>query len=242
MRVALISDIHGNYVALEAVLADMQTAHIDQVICLGDVATLGPQPCEVVARLKALECPCVMGNHDARLLSTDPNLLFGVAPNLTSTIEWCAKRLTPDDFAFLRSFEPTVPVALDNETKLLCCHGSPRSNTDNIFAVTPAALVDEMLVGQSVPLLATGHTHVQMLRQHNGLLIINAGSVGTPFAQMPFVDEPHVLPWAEYAIVSWENGVLGVDLRRVPIDRAAIRAIVAVSDIPLRDWLLEQYS
>jgi predicted phosphodiesterase len=61
MRVALISDIHGNLVSLEAVLADIDREGVDQIVCLGDVAGLGPQPREILARLQALGCICIMG-------------------------------------------------------------------------------------------------------------------------------------------------------------------------------------
>ncbi len=68
MRLALISDIHGNNVALEAVLTAISTQNITQVICLGDVASTGPQPCEVIKRLREIGCPVVMGNMDVWLL------------------------------------------------------------------------------------------------------------------------------------------------------------------------------
>ena len=64
-RVAIISDIHGNCFAFDAVLADMQTRSIDQVVCLGDAIQGGPQPAEVVDRLRAIGCPVVMGNADS---------------------------------------------------------------------------------------------------------------------------------------------------------------------------------
>jgi predicted phosphodiesterase len=67
MRIALISDIHGNATALEAVLADLHQQHVDAIICLGDVATIGPQPKQILAKLKAVECICLLGNHDAAL-------------------------------------------------------------------------------------------------------------------------------------------------------------------------------
>ena len=72
MRLALISDIHGNNVALEAVLTAISTRAIAQVICLGDVASTGPQPYEVIKRLREMSCPVVMGNMDAWLLQPEP--------------------------------------------------------------------------------------------------------------------------------------------------------------------------
>ena len=68
MNIALISDIHGNLAAFEAVLADIERVQPDQVDCLGDVLAEGPQPREVLARLRALGCPVVLGNADAELL------------------------------------------------------------------------------------------------------------------------------------------------------------------------------
>ena len=73
MRVALISDIHGNDVALRAVLADIRRRGVDQIVCLGDVATLGPSPQRTVDLVVELNCPCIMGNHDAFLL--EPGLV-----------------------------------------------------------------------------------------------------------------------------------------------------------------------
>ena len=73
MRIAIISDIHGNSVALEAVLDDFKTEHMDRIVCLGDVISGGPHPCEVIAHLKALDCPVVMGNMDTRCLNLYPS-------------------------------------------------------------------------------------------------------------------------------------------------------------------------
>ncbi len=73
MRIALISDIHANEVALGAVLDDIERTGVDRVVCLGDVATLGPRPESVLDRIRQMDCPCIMGNHDAFLL--DPELI-----------------------------------------------------------------------------------------------------------------------------------------------------------------------
>ena len=75
MRIGLIADIHGNLFALDAVLAALARIGMDELICLGDVAALGPQPREVIERLRALRCPVVMGNTDAWHL--DPALAEG---------------------------------------------------------------------------------------------------------------------------------------------------------------------
>ena len=73
MRIALISDLHGNEVALKAVLDDIEEVGVDQTICLGDVATLGPRPNAVLSMLRERGYPCILGNHDAFMI--DPGLI-----------------------------------------------------------------------------------------------------------------------------------------------------------------------
>ena len=242
MRIALVSDIHGNWVAFEAVLRDIEKQRIDSLVCLGDLATLGPQPLPVIAKLKSLDCPCVLGNHDAALFDADNAHKFQIAPSLVPTVQWTAQQLTAQDFDFLRSFQPTIEIALAPDTNLLCFHGSPQSYTDMILATTPADELDRMLEPHSAQIFAGGHTHVQMLRQSKGRLVINAGSVGSPFRQS-FVPntQPELLPWAEYAILESSDGITSVDLRRIPFDIKAFCRIAAASTLPLRDWWLEQY-
>lgn len=243
MRIALISDIHGNLVSFEAVLSDIRREGVDQIVCLGDVATLGPRPREVIQLLQDLNCPCIMGNHDQYLLQ--PSVLFEYmdASWFVESIAWCAEQLQPEDFQFLSTFQPVLEINLDDSQNLLCFHGSPKSNTDIILAMTPPTNVDELLNGHRAAVMAGGHTHMQMMRQHKGIMLTNAGSVGMPFEQALFVHAPRYLPWAEYAIVSCRQGVIGVDLRRVPVDIEAVRLPATSSGLPdasdwIKNWLL----
>lgn len=89
--------------------------------------------------------------------------------------------------------------------------------------------------------MAGGHTHIQMLRQHRGTLLVNPGSLGLPFEQFASGGPPRVLPHAEYAIVDSKRGAVTVTLSRVPVDRGALITAVERWDNPLRDWLLQQY-
>ena len=103
---------------------------------------------------------------------------------------------------------------------------------DRILATTPASELDEMLVGYAATAMAGGHTHVQMLRQHKGLLLINPGSVGFPLEQVPFEGSPRYLPWTEYAIIDWSDGILSAELRRIPIDFDEVRQAAVTSGLP----------
>jgi predicted phosphodiesterase len=100
-----------------------------------------------------------------------------------------------------------------------------------------------MLANHSANIFVGGHSHIQMLRQHKGQLIINAGSVGHPFRQTPTGGAPPtLLPWAEYAVVNSSKESLSVDLRRVFFDFKSFTELVSKSDFPLKDSWLQQYS
>lgn len=234
MRIALISDLHANMVALEAVLADAAANGAERVVCLGDIVSLGPEPRETLARLRDLGIPCVQGNHDP--LAPDP-------PCLAELEAWCEARLTPGELAWLRALPSHIEVPLDATTTLLCVHGSPRSFDDQVLAATSDADLDAMLAAHpAAAVTVCGHTHVQLLRRLRDRLIVNVGSVGMPFEQAYMgVGEPRVLPWAEYAIVALEDGRLGVDLRRVPFDFATFAERVRKSGMPGAEAWLGQW-
>lgn len=243
MRLALLSDIHGNYTALQAVLEDVRRHGADSIICLGDVATSGPQPKQVIAEMQKIGCPCVMGNHDQALLEPNAAPQLQIAEPLIPALHWCAEQLTPPEFDYLRKFLPTLEVSLGGKNNLLCYHGSPQSNIENIFSTTPAEQLNFIFAGRAAELFAGGHTHLQMLRQYFGTWVVNPGSVGQPFRNTPQLGTaPTLLPWAEYAIVECTERSLSVDLRRVDFDIDAYIQAISESDTPLREWLLEQYS
>ena len=178
MRIGLIADIHGNLIALETVLAELALESLDQLVCLGDVAALGPQPGEALARLRALQCPVVMGNTDAWLLAP-PSAVDGDRVDRAIT-QWTIAQLTDDDRAYIASFPPTIELALGEGRVLACFHGSPRSYDEIIVPTTPDDELRDMLGDTQATILAGGHTHLQMLRRYGDAHLINVGSVGLP--------------------------------------------------------------
>jgi predicted phosphodiesterase len=240
MRLAVLSDIHGNLIAFEAVLADMQ-GRVERAVCLGDVAAMGPQPRETIARLRDLNWPVVMGNTDLWLLDPEPITTTDPEERRTRETElWSSQQLAVADRAFLRSFQPTVEVAVNGAT-LLAYHGSPRSNVEDILPATPEAKLDEMFQGRPASIMAGGHTHEQMLRRYGGGTIINPGSVGEPRAQPQGSDASRKPNQAEYAIVSVESGALSVEFRRVPFDAAAVADAVRASGMPHAEHWARQW-
>lgn len=237
-RLALISDIHGNLVALEAALADIQARGVTRLVCLGDIAATGPQPHEVVERVRALGCPVVMGNTDAWLLRPAPVENPDEARRVIDTIDlWCAEQLTGEDRAFLKSFQPTVALPLDGGKRLLCYHGSPRSFNERLSPETPDEQVGEYLAGTEADLYAGGHTHVQMLRRYQRSILINPGSVGMPLDPVwpgPNIRNP---AWAEYAVIECDGARLSVALQRIPFDTAALVRVARSSGMPYaEEW------
>jgi putative phosphoesterase len=233
MRIALFADIHGNLVSMEAVLDDIRKSDVDQIVFLGDTATFGPYPHDVIRRLRQLDYPCVLGNHDQFLI--DPESM----PSLNWVPSWYREQVTKRDIEYLKTFKPSIEIQLDADNTLLCYHGSPRSNTENIFPLTPPEELDEMIGYRKTTVLAGAHTHLQMLRQEKGMTIVNSGSVGQPFEEVPYPPKPgprRFLPWAEYAIINWTNGRLNVELRHVPVNVKLIKHAIRKSRMPNADY------
>ena len=237
-KIAIISDIHGNLPALEATLAAISGEGIERIVCLGDVATLGPQPREVIARLRALGCPVVMGNTDAIVLAPQPDAgaLADVPASNEDFDRWCAAQLTPDDLAYLRTFQPTISLALDDAGTLLCYHGSPRSYDERITAETPDDALHEMLAATPAQMYVGGHTHQQMLRRHRDALVLNPGAVGFVKDAIPPAALIRNPSWAEYAVIGSDGSQLDVSLRRVPFDLDALFAAMDATGIPRARW------
>ncbi len=242
MRIALISDIHANEVALQAVLDDIEKIGVDQLVCLGDVATLGPAPGAVLQTLQGLGCPCIMGNHDEFLLNPPLIHTYTTSPKVLAAVDWCRSQLSGEALDFLHTFQPHLTIPLEGQATLLLFHGSPQSHMDNILSTTSPEALDEWLGGRQAAVMAGGHTHIQMLRQHRGTLLVNPGSVGQPFEEFVVGKPPKLLPHAEYATIEATPRGITVTLRRVSLDKSVLRAAVGACEHPLRDWMLQQYA
>ncbi len=241
MRVALISDIHGNDVAFETVMGAINKESVDQLVCLGDVATLGPDPVETIDRLRQLNCLCIMGNHDEFLLDRDLLQKYTNSPVIRDAVDWCRDRLSAEHFSFLRTFERHATLDLGDERSLMVFHGTPRSHMENLLATTPPEELDNLLGEHRASVMAGGHTHVQMLRQHRGYLIVNAGSVGQPFKEFADNCEPVLMPqFAEYAIIESDEGHVRISLRRIPVDCKRLRQRLGDVTFPMLDFTLRQ--
>ena len=245
MRVAVISDMHGNDLAFESVEADIQRQKIDQLVCLGDAVQGGPQPAEVVGRLRRLDCPVVMGNADAWLISGVETADEGFSAERLKKMEeirnWSLSQLTEDDIEFISNFHPTVTIHLEDGLDLLCFHGSPTSFDDIILPTAPEEEFQKFLSPYMGQILTGGHTHAQQIRRMGDLFFFNPGSVGFAYSHNQPDNKFRADPWAEYAILTAANGQVTLEFRRVPFNAKELIRIYRESGRPFAEDAIAQY-
>jgi predicted phosphodiesterase len=248
MRIAIVSDIHGNAYALDVVIMELRRDKPDLTVCLGDAIQGGAQPAETVARLRDLRWPVVMGNADAWLLTGEETGRDQISKvrlaKMQEIREWSLAQLTDADRVFIGAFQPTVEVPLDDGRSLLCFHGSPASFDDVILPTTPEAAFAAMLSPHLPRMLAGGHTHMQQFRRVGATesYYINPGSAGFAYSHHQPEATFRADACAEYAILTAENGRVALEFRRVPYAAAAVRDIYRLSGRPHADEAIAQYS
>ena len=245
MRVAVISDMHGNDLAFEAVETDIKNQKVDQIVCLGDAIQGGPQPAEVVQRLRRLHCPVVMGNADAWLITGEETADEGIPPERLKKMGeirlWSLSKLTEDDIDFISKFQPTVTIRLKEELDLLCFHGSPASFDELILPAIPEEEFQKILAPYAGQVLTGGHTHAQQIRRLGDLFFFNPGSVGLAYSHYQPDGQFLADPWAEYAILTAEKRQVSVEFRRIPIDVQEMIGIYRESGRPFAEDAIAQF-
>jgi putative phosphoesterase len=177
-RVAVLSDVHGNAVALAAVLDELRALPVDLVLFGGDL-TWGPLPEETLALVAAIEAPAVFvrGNAERALLSA--------AEEPSARELWLRERHSEEAVAFLAGFVERVSIDIDGLGPVCFCHGSPRSDEELVTPETPQERVRLMTADLSERVLVTAHTHLQFDREVAGIRSVNPGSVGMPYDERP---------------------------------------------------------
>ncbi|MBC8159620.1 MAG: metallophosphoesterase family protein, partial [Roseiflexaceae bacterium] len=200
MNIAVISDIHGNLAALEAVAADLARWQPAVVIVAGDLVNRGPQPLECLAFCFAREREdgwrLLRGNHEEYVLSilADPSARAGAEEAVRENVRWTAARV--GDVAPIRALPTQISLAGPDGGEMRIVHASMRHDRDNILADTP----DEELrakIAPAPPVFCCGHTHRPLVRRLDSTLVVNAGAVG-----LPFDGDPR----SSYARLSWDGG------------------------------------
>lgn len=211
MRYAFISDIHGNAIALEAVLEDIQAKQADKIIVLGDLAYRGPEPKKSVELIQSLETDVVKGNADQWIVR---GVREGEVPHQALTImqkeqDWTRKQLTDEQIDFLDQL-PTEWIMEEQGIKFHAFHATPDSLFDVVLPnVTENDLLEKLTKKEEADVYLYGHIHKVYQRITEGKTIINVGSVGLPFDG---------IPKASYAMIDLSDGRMETRLVRVPYD------------------------
>lgn len=170
MRVAAISDIHGNLPALEAVLADIESEGVDEIVVVGDTVS-GPWPAEVFDLLDEKGAAHVRGNVDRLVLSGGEGAIG----------DWSAQRLG-DRRSAVAAWPLTLELVVEGLGNVLVCHSTPTSDDPIYTRATPDEDVARLFADVDADVVVCGHTHIQYDRTlSNGLRIVNPGSVGMPY-------------------------------------------------------------
>jgi predicted phosphodiesterase len=174
-RVAVLSDVHGNAPALEAVLAEVEQAEADLIVFGGDL-TWGPLPDETFELVRGLGARFVRGNADRAVLENVSE---------TEREQWMQAHHTDEMRELLASFEEQVVVEVDGLGPVRFCHGSPRTDEECVTPETPDERVLEFSEGVAERMIVTAHVHIQFDREVAGIRSVNAGSVGLPYEGRP---------------------------------------------------------
>lgn len=217
MRIALLSDIHGNLAALEAVARDLARRGADQVATLGDLISGPLLPQETAAFLMAAPWTHLAGNHERQMLAAE-------APNPSD--RYALSRIGAAERTWLAG----LPASRVLAGEVFLCHGTPASDTGYFLESVdsggsrPATReeVEARMSGLDWPVIACGHTHIpRIVRTARGRLLVNPGSVGMQAYsdELPF---PHVMasgsPEARYAVLEKRHGAWEAELVAVPYD------------------------
>jgi putative phosphoesterase len=216
MRIGIISDIHGNMTALDAVLADLQTRRVEATYCLGDLVGYAAHPNEVTERIRAAWIPTIVGNYDDGVgFERDE---CGCA----YTNPWTKATVTAENKAFLRTLVPEIRFEADGR-RILLVHGSPRRMNEYLFEDRPVSSFQRLAASSQADIIVFGHTHKPYTKRVDHVLFVNAGSVG----------KPKDGDWrACYIVLDTSDLANPVEFIRVPYDVAVEAAAIRASDLP----------
>jgi putative phosphoesterase len=220
MRIAVLSDIHGNLVSLDACLADLEAqGGAEAIVAAGDFCLDGPKPKKVLQRLEQLGVQCLRGNTDRYLADEqhEPS-----EPIDHAQIAWTRGDLGEKWLTWLRE----LPFALrigEDDNQLLVVHANPKTDDEHLWPDADEATLERMVGDETATTIAFGHLHLPYVRVWRGKLLVNVASAGLP---------KDGDPRAGYAIFTERQGGWQVKHRRVPFDVKKVATQLADCGIP----------
>jgi putative phosphoesterase len=222
MRIAIIADIHGNQVALEAVLQDLERQPaVDHLVVAGDLCLNGPSPQQVLETVQGLHCPVLQGNVDFEVVTMAPDK----GQKKRNTAAWTREQIGQAGIDYLASLPHSQIISNSHGNDLLVVHANPLNLEDAIFPNASDSELERLLGGldDGIGAMAFGHLHIAYTRTWRHLFLVDVGSCGLPR------DEDLR---ASYAILSWQVNSWMAEIRRVAYDVQAVVKQIKSSGIP----------
>lgn len=232
MKIAFISDIHGNAIALEKVLKDIKKKSVDKIIVLGDLCYRGPDPKRSIELIRSLDTEVIKGNADEWVVR---GVQKGEVPDkviemMNRERDWTLSRLEQSDLDYLENL-PTEITFVFNNIAINVFHATPNS----LFDVVPPHADDEtikskLMSSSDAQIYIYAHIHKPYVRYINGKIIMNTGSIGLPFDG---------LPMASYATVEIEEETIKTSIERVHYDVDKVAEQYSRMEYPNSEMMLK---
>jgi predicted phosphodiesterase len=230
-RFIVMSDVHGNVVALEAIRKALRAEKPDFVAIAGDLVLSGPDPAATVDLLQQMEsegAAIVGGNTDIAVADFDyaaafPSMTDGVPEAIQAAAEWAHDALGDDRVAWLRGLPSERRLRADDGTMVLICHASPGSQTAGFDQALEASIVTERVSRTDARVIACGHTHLPEVRDLGWKLIVNDGSAGYVFDGEPT---------ASWARIDVADGEINAEIKRTEFDVLAVANAISARGLP----------
>jgi len=221
MRIAVLSDIHGNLLALDACLVDLESqGGAEGVAVAGDLCLDGPKPKKVLQRLEEIGAACIRGNKDRVL--TDDAAGAALSASELAQIAWTRRDLGERWLSWLRE----LPFALrigEDENQLLIVHANPKNDDEHLWPDADEKTLERLIGDEPATAIAFGHLHLPYVRMWRGHLLVNVASAGLP---------KDGDPRACYAIFTEREGGWEVKHRRVAFDVKKAATQLSACGIP----------
>lgn len=230
-RIAVLSDIHGNSIALEAVLAEIKRERPDWVLVAGDLVLNGPDPNGTIDALRALEADgglIVSGNTDIAVGDFDYGAAFpqyqdDVPEIVTAAAEWAHDELGDDQLDWLRRLPAERRIRAGDDQLVLVVHASPGSQTRGFDQALDANIVFERASATDARVICVGHTHLPEVRDLGWKVVVNSGSAGYVFDGDPT---------ASWAMVTVDGTEVSAQIRRTEFDVLAVANAISARGLP----------
>jgi predicted phosphodiesterase len=220
VRIAILSDIHGNALALDACLDDLASrGGADAIVAAGDLCLDGPKPKRVLKRLREIGARCLRGNTD-RMVGEGNSAELD--PEDARCVEWTRAQIGGEWTRWLAELPHTLAFG-DGEDGLLICHANPHSDDEHVWPDAYDDTLERLFDGVPQRTIAFGHLHLAYVRVWRGRTLVNVASAG-----LPKDGDPN----AHYAILTQRSGGWEVQSRRVPFDVAKVARQLRKSGIP----------